>query len=321
MSPEGRLNLDRKAGLLQIKDYLDRLDKIANDLDVVESRILRQVHIQAKVIEVEMNEQFSAGIDWSAVLRSAANSVTLTQRLAPTASQSAFTMGVNIKNFKGLLNAFASQGRVNVMASPRVMAMNNEPAVMQERTTGEKTKVPVLGDMPPIGGLFRRDDRTKKKVDLVILLTPTVVTPGDVAAMSAADQQRLYEEQRAPELRQLDQRVSIRYELKPLTEDETAAYIYHRLYVAGGATTVSFTPKALRAVFQSSGGIPRLINLICDRSLLGAFSTKANKVAHDLVIRATKSLDLRQVEKPRFSWLRRRRPLVAGFGTSAVSGA
>ena len=297
LSPDGRLNLDRKAGLLQITDYPDTLGKIANYLEVVETRILRQVHIQAKVIEVEMNEQFSAGIDWSLVLRSAANSVTLTQRLAPTTSQSAFTMGVNIKDFKGLLNAFASQGRVNVMASPRVMAMNNEPAVMrvgtqdvffvttsqvdsstgqilqttvtpqainegitlsvvaqisddgiihlsisptitertgmatsrlgdqvpivsvretdtvvrvlqgetiviaglmQERTTGEKTKVPVLGDVPLIGGLFRRDDRSKKKVDLVILLTPTIVTPGDAAAMSAADQQRLYEEQRVP---------------------------------------------------------------------------------------------------------------------------
>lgn len=297
MSSDGRLNLDRKAGLLQITDYTDKLDKIANYLEMVETRILRQVHIQAKVVEVEMSEQYSAGIDWSAVLRSASNSVSLTQKLAPTNSQSAFTMGLNIKDFTGLLDAFASQGRVNVMASPRVMAMNNEPAVMrvgtqdvffvttsqidsgtgqilqtsvtpqsitegitlnviaqisddgmihmsispsitertgvatsrlgdqvpivsvretdtivrvregetiviaglmQERSTGEKTKVPVLGDIPLVGGLFRRDDRSKKKVDLVILLTPTVVTPGDVAAMSSSDQQRLYEEQRAP---------------------------------------------------------------------------------------------------------------------------
>ncbi|MCX6545359.1 MAG: hypothetical protein NTV05_13240 [Acidobacteria bacterium] len=297
LSPDGKLNLDRKAGLLQVTDYPDRLDRIANYVEVVETRNLRQVHIQAKVIEVEMNEQFSAGIDWSAVLRSAANSVTLTQPLAPTSSQSAFTMGVNIKDFKGLLSAFASQGRVNVMASPRVMAMNNEPAIMrvgtqdvffvttsqvesstgqllqttvtpqtinegitlsvmaqisedgiihlsisptitertgmatsrlgdqvpivsvretdtvvrvlqgetiviaglmQERTFGEKTKVPVLGDVPLVGGLFRRDDRTTKKVDLVILLTPTVVAPGGAGAMSAADQQRLYEEQRVP---------------------------------------------------------------------------------------------------------------------------
>jgi len=125
---------------------------------------------------------------------------------------------------------------------------------------------------------------------------------------------------RSPELRQLDQRVSIRYELKPLTQDETTAYIQHRLYVAGGATAVTFLPKAVQSVFQYSGGIPRLINLICDRSLLGAFSMKVNRVSQDLVIRATESLELRQVEKSRFSWLRRRRPLVAGLGATTLFG-
>lgn len=133
-------------------------------------------------------------------------------------------------------------------------------------------------------------------------------------------QQNLKTILRSPELRQLDQRVSIRYELKPLTQDETAAYIHHRLYVAGGASAVTFLPKAVQTVFQYSGGIPRLINLICDRSLLGAFSMKVNRVSHELVIRATESLELTLVEKSRFSWLRRRRPLAAGVGVSTLFG-
>jgi len=139
--------------------------------------------------------------------------------------------------------------------------------------------------------------------------------------MILVGQQNLKPLLRSPELKQLDQRVSIRYELKPLTPDETAAYIHHRLYVAGGASAVSFVPKAVQAVFQYSGGIPRLINLICDRSLLGAFSTKLNKVSLDLVIRAAESLEIRPVDKPRFSWLRRRRPLAAGAGASTMFGA
>ena len=140
--------------------------------------------------------------------------------------------------------------------------------------------------------------------------------------MILVGQQNLKPLLRSPELRQLDQRVSIRYELKPLTDDETAAYIHHRLYVAGGASAVSFMPKAVQAVFQYSGGIPRLINLICDRSLLGAFSTKVSKVSHDLVIRATESLGLQQLEKSRFSWFRRRRrPLAAGVGAGTLFGA
>jgi len=124
---------------------------------------------------------------------------------------------------------------------------------------------------------------------------------------------------RSPELRQLDQRVSIRYQLKPLTRDEMAAYITHRLHVAGGDHAVSFTPKALQYVHQYSGGIPRLVNLVCDRSLLGAFSARSNKVTHDLVERAAETLDLQPVERSRFAWLRRRAPLVAGPRASSSS--
>ena len=124
---------------------------------------------------------------------------------------------------------------------------------------------------------------------------------------------------RSPELRQLDQRVSIRYQLKPLTRDEMAAYITHRLHVAGGSHAVSFSPKALQYVHQYSGGIPRLVNLVCDRSLLGAFSARSNKVTHELVERAAETLDLQPVERSRFAWLRRRAPLVAGPRASSSS--
>ncbi|MCX6550953.1 MAG: type II/III secretion system protein, partial [Acidobacteria bacterium] len=56
----------------------------------------------------------------------------------------------------------------------------------------------VLGDLPLLGVLFQRVDRIKRKTDLVILLTPTVMTPGEIAATAATDQQRLYEGQAAP---------------------------------------------------------------------------------------------------------------------------
>ncbi|MCX6550996.1 MAG: hypothetical protein NTY02_08330, partial [Acidobacteria bacterium] len=134
LSDAGKFNLDRKAGLLQVTDYPDRLDKVQIYIEAYENRVLRQVQIVAKVIEVELREDFSAGIDWNTIFRSAGNAVSMTQRLAPTRGSSAFTMGVSIKDFKGLLDAFASQGKVNVMASPRVMAMNNEPAVMRVGT-------------------------------------------------------------------------------------------------------------------------------------------------------------------------------------------
>jgi len=138
--------------------------------------------------------------------------------------------------------------------------------------------------------------------------------------MILVGQQNLQPLLRSPELRQLDQRVSIRYELQPLTRDETAAYITHRLHVAGASSAVSFSPRAVQAVHQYSAGIPRLINLICDRSLLGAYSTRSNKVSPDLVVRAAETLDLRPAEKSRFSWFRRHNPLAAGMGAGSASG-
>ncbi|HEY6546648.1 MAG TPA: AAA family ATPase, partial [Vicinamibacteria bacterium] len=73
------------------------------------------------------------------------------------------------------------------------------------------------------------------------------------------------------ELRQLAQRVTARYHLAPLSRQETDDYVRHRLAVAGGAGKVSFAPRALAAVHGLSGGIPRLINLICDRALLAGY--------------------------------------------------
>jgi general secretion pathway protein A len=111
---------------------------------------------------------------------------------------------------------------------------------------------------------------------------------------------------RSPELRQLDQRISIRYQLKPLTEEETGAYVTHRLAIANGARSVVFTPAALKVVYQFSGGIPRLINLLCDRALLGGYSAQTARIDEDLVTIAAEGLDLKAaVSQERPSWLSR----------------
>jgi general secretion pathway protein A len=72
------------------------------------------------------------------------------------------------------------------------------------------------------------------------------------------------------ELRQLKQRITARYHLGPLTKQEVAAYVVHRLSVAGVERRL-FSPSSLDRLFRLSGGIPRLINLLCDRALLGTY--------------------------------------------------
>lgn len=262
LSPDGRFNMDRKAALLQATDFPDRLDQIQLYLDAVQNRATRQVQIQAMVIEVELNDQSMGGIDW--------------HRL-------------NMKDLPGLLSALANQGTVNVMASPTVIAMNNEPAIMRvgtqdvffktttqtdavtgrtlhttepqaitegvvlsvtpqiagdgminmsimptltERTgqatsrSGETapilsvreantlvrvhdkdtiavaglmdqglrvevTRVPFFGDLPGVGKMFRGEKASRRKTDLIILLTPTILTPARVAQAAASELERV----------------------------------------------------------------------------------------------------------------------------------
>jgi MSHA biogenesis protein MshL len=289
LSAQGRFNLDRKAALLQATDFPERLDQIQLYLDAVHNRATRQVQIQAKVIEVVLDDLFATGLNWPLLLKRAGDAVSLTQTITPTGS-GAMTMGLQIKDFAGLLNAFGSQGKVNVMANPTINTLNNEPVVVRVGTqdvffrtttqtdastgrilqtttepraitegvvlsvtpqiasdgminmsispslterTGQATsrfgdsvpilsvreadtlvrvheqetivitglmdelerpgprKVPFLGDLPGIGGMFRGESTSRRKTDLVILLTPTVMTPARIAEAAAKELERV----------------------------------------------------------------------------------------------------------------------------------
>ena len=124
-------------------------------------------------------------------------------------------------------------------------------------------------------------------------------------------QLNLQQSLKAPEMRQLDQRVSIRYQLKPLTRDEVAAYISHRIRVAGPSTTVSFESKAIDLVHRRSDGIPRVVNLLCDRTLLAAYSARTHRVLPEMVKQASRTLELDNGRTSRFGWFKRRAPIAA----------
>ncbi|QXP85294.1 ExeA family protein [Methylococcus sp. Mc7] len=121
---------------------------------------------------------------------------------------------------------------------------------------------------------------------------------------------RLLEQER---LRQLAQRITARYHLAPLTRAETVDYVRHRLTVSGCPAPL-FTPAALGAVHRLSGGIPRLINVICDRALLGAYAQGRFQADRATVRRAAREV-LPSVLLPRF-WLR----LVLGVAVAALIG-
>ena len=113
------------------------------------------------------------------------------------------------------------------------------------------------------------------------------------------------------ELRQLAQRITGRYHLDPLSGQEAAAYVRHRLRVAG-ATREVFSNGGLSEIQRLSGGVPRLINIISDRALLGAFTEDRHLVSASVVRRAAGEVFGRSVQ-PR--WL----PWTAGAAVGAVA--
>lgn len=122
-------------------------------------------------------------------------------------------------------------------------------------------------------------------LEQVRLLTNLETTTQKLLQILLIGQPELQTRMAQPELRQLGQRITARYHLPPLLLNETAAYIQHRLEVAGCKRHL-FTKGTLPLVHRLSGGVPRLINTICDRALLGAYAKQRDRVNRRLVRKA-----------------------------------
>ena len=111
------------------------------------------------------------------------------------------------------------------------------------------------------------------------------------------------------DLRQLNQRISVRWGLRPFAQEETSEYVNHRLRIAGMAAPGPFTPRALRRLHSVSGGIPRVINAIADRALLAAFAAGERRVTPRMVRIAARELPSQDFDLTSL-----------GVGTSAATG-
>ncbi len=103
------------------------------------------------------------------------------------------------------------------------------------------------------------------------------------------------------DLRQLAQRITGRYHLEPLSRDEAAEYVEHRLRIAGALGEI-FDGAAKNEVFKFSQGVPRLINVISDRALLGAYSRESRRVTRNLVRRAAAEVSGKTYSSPLLRW-------------------
>jgi len=128
-----------------------------------------------------------------------------------------------------------------------------------------------------------------------------------------------------PQLRQLNQRVGLRSMIGPLTSEETAQYIRSRLRIAGAPNRQLFTDRAMRRVARYAGGVPRLVNLVCEHSLLIGYADQVRRIDHQVVAEAIRSLEARErgVGGGRGVWRKRRLagwPWVLGTGAAVVAG-
>ena len=101
LSDKGTFNVDRKAGLVQVTDFRERLDRVGVYLDAVQDRVQRQVQVEARVLEVELNDEKAVALDWSS-LRTA-------------------------RDLDKVMAALNAQGTVKMLANPRLSMLNNEP--------------------------------------------------------------------------------------------------------------------------------------------------------------------------------------------------
>lgn len=107
------------------------------------------------------------------------------------------------------------------------------------------------------------------------------------------------------ELRQLNQRITARYHLKPLNALETLQYIAYRIHVAGGRKKLNFTKGAIKAVYRKSGGVPRMINALCDRALLIGYTKEEHIITAAIVRQAAREIrgeKLAATSKRKVNW-------------------
>lgn len=97
-----------------------------------------------------------------------------------------------------------------------------------------------------------------------------------------------------PELRQLRQRITVRYHIPPLSTEDTAMYIKHRLWIAGSDGSTTFEPGAIQEIYKYARGGPRLINSVCDNALLAGYVSGTRVIDVKCIKKAIKQLEGRQ---------------------------
>jgi general secretion pathway protein A len=130
-----------------------------------------------------------------------------------------------------------------------------------------------------------------KALEQIRLLSNFETTTDKLLQILLVGQPELKDKLQLPQLRQLKQRISLRCAIPPMTAEETRDYIRTRLRIAGARDLNLFAEPAVRRIAEYAGGIPRIVNIVCDHALLIGYADQTRQVRREVVERAIKYLE------------------------------
>ncbi len=133
---------------------------------------------------------------------------------------------------------------------------------------------------------------TEELLEEIRLLSNLETPEGKLMNIILVGQPEIKEILKRDGMRALNQRITLRYHLRPLSEAETCRYLEVRLMKAGAKDVNIFTPRAQKAIFRYSGGIPRVINILADKAMLTGFVREAPKIDDDIIRECAEEMDL-----------------------------
>lgn len=203
-----------------------------------------------------------------------------------------------------LLNRLDKKVKTSLIFNPNLTTIELLQAINQDfgiesKSISKKELVDALNAF--LLGVLKRGDNAVLIIDEAQNLTPECLEEVRMLSNLETDRDKLLQiilvgqpelrkKLELERLKQLNQRIALRYHLEPFDPKEAKAYILHRLRIAGGDDKVFFTQQAVDKVYEYSLGTPRLINLLCDKALLAAFVADTKTVSNQIVDSAIKEL-------------------------------
>ena len=181
-----------------------------------------------------------------------------------------------------LMKAIATEYGLDVKGKDRLETMATISDFLLKQTLAGKETVLIIDEAQNL---------TEELLEQVRLISNIETDDRKLLQIVLMGQPELRDRLNSPRLKQLRQRITVRYHLNALTRTEVGQYIHHRLSLAGSRGLPTFTALAVWRVYRYSQGIPRLVNALCDKALLAGFVERSNRINYRMVGRAIHELE------------------------------